>query len=260
MGHYTLRINREALTVEDRRDQGNGVDTLSSIEVLDFDASLLGGSFDLRTFGNLANLTSEDLESFIELYIAYFNRAPDAIGLNFWGSAFASGTSFEEMAILFVDQNETRAAYPEDTSNIEFATSVYGNVLGRTPDQTGIDFWVAQLDLGEVSRAQFILEVLKGAKADLKPEEGQAFVDQQLADRLYLENKVDLGAYFAVHRGISDVGWARSAMDVFDGSQVSIEEAVSLIDSYYVEALSPESGQFLMQLLGVLESPVGAFD
>jgi len=84
--------------------------------------------------------------------------------------------------------------------------------LGRTPDQSGIDFWVSALDSNAVSRDQFILEVLRGAKADLKPEEGQAFVDQQIADRAYIETKVDIGAYFAVHRGMSDVDNATAAM------------------------------------------------
>lgn len=72
---------------------------------------------------------ASDFESFIKLYIAYFNRSPDAVGLNFWGTAFANGTTLEQMATLFVDLDETRATYPDSTSNTDFVTAVYDNVV-----------------------------------------------------------------------------------------------------------------------------------
>ncbi len=252
---YTLTLNPATTRLTDRRSDGNDTDTLQNIEFLDFGTDLLGVTFDLRQFGGPTGLTNTQLESFIELYIAYFNRAPDAVGLNFWGTAFATGTSLEEMAALFVGQPETLATYPEGTSNQDFATSVYNNVLGRTPDQAGIDFWVGLLNSGGVGRDEFILRVLEGAKADLKPEEGQAFVNQQLADRAYLENKTDIGAYFAVHKGMSDVENAAAAMALFDGSQSSLNSAVSAIDAYFEDALDPINGEFLMPLVGVLDDP-----
>jgi len=49
-------------------------------------------------------------------------------------------STLEKMAALFGTQDETIAAYPDGTANDVFATSVYNNVLGRTPDQAGIDF------------------------------------------------------------------------------------------------------------------------
>ncbi len=252
---YTMALSRTGTMVTDRRADGEGSDDLFNIELLGFDTELFDGPFDLRAFGGSAALDQADLESFIELYIAYFNRAPDAIGLNFWGTAFATGTTLEEMATLFGPQDETLATYPPGTTNETFAVSVYNNVLGRTPDQAGIDFWVGQLDQGNVSRDQFILNVLQGAKSDLKPELGQDFVDQQLADRGYLENKIYVGAYFAVHKGMSDVDNAVAAMALFDGTQSSIESAVSAIDGFHGTALDPENGEFLMPLIGVLDDP-----
>ncbi len=252
---YTLVLEPGETRLVDRRPDVNGTDTLINIEFLDFTVDEQDGPFNLQQFGGVASLSAQDFESFIELYIAYFNRAPDAVGLNFWGTAFANGTTLETMATLFVDQTETRATYPDGTSNTEFATSVYNNVLGRTPDQGGIDFWVGFLDGGGVSRDQFILEVLRGAKSELKPEEGQAFVDQQLLDRAYLENKVDIGAYFAVHLGMSNVDNATAAMALFDGTQDSISEAFGAIDTQYQTALDPELGEFLVQVIGVLDPP-----
>ena len=252
---YTLSLSPDGTTLTDRRAEGDGSDQLVDIELLDFATDILGVPFDLRQFGGPVGLSQADFESFIELYIAYFNRAPDAVGLNFWGTAFANGTTLSQMASLFIDQDETRTTYPPSLSNSDFATAVYNNVLGRIPDQTGFDFWVDVLDADSVGRDQFILEVLKGAKAALRHDLGTDFTEQQLADRLYLANKVDIGAYFAVHNGMSDVANAVSVMALFDGTDQSILEAVAAVDAYFEAASDPETGEFLMPLIGVLESP-----
>ena len=251
---YTLMLSPTSTKIEDRRTDGNGTDTLIDMEFLDFDT----GTLNLDQFGGTTGLSEGNFESFIELYIAYFNRAPDAVGLNFWGTAFANGTSLEEMATLFIDQPETLAAFPPGTSNEEFAASVYDNVLGRTPDEAGLDFWVASLNSGNIGRDQFILEALRGAKSDLKPELGQEFVDQQLADREFLNDKTDIGAYFAVHKGMSDVDNASAALELFDGSEASIDAAVTAIDGYYADALDPADGEFLLQVVGVLDEQFAA--
>ncbi len=254
---YTLTLTPANVTLEDRRAGENGTDTLTAIEFLDFDTDLFGAPFDLGTFGGAANLSQEAFESFIELYIAYFNRAPDAVGLNFWGTAFANGTTLEEIATLFIDQTETRALYPDTLSNDDFIAAVYDNVLGRLGDADGVSFWRGVLDdtASGVGRDQFILEVLRGARSDPDPTLGQAFVDQQLADRQYLENKTDIGAYYAVVQGLSDVANAQAAMALFDGSDDSITAAVSAIDGFQQAALDPNTGEFLMPLVGVLENP-----
>lgn len=235
---YTLQLSATSDTIDDRRLQGDGTDTLVDIEKLDFNS----GSFDLTQFGGTTVLSGQDFESFIELYIAYFNRAPDAIGLNFWGTAYANGTSLQEMATLFADQEETLGTYPTGTTNLQFATTVYNNVLGRTPDQSGLDFWVGQLDSGSVTKDQFILEVLGGVQAGS-------------TDRSYLDDKVDIGAYFAVHKGMSDVENASTAMALFNGTDASIDTAVTAVDNYYADALDPNNGEFLMQVVGVLDDP-----
>jgi uncharacterized protein YkwD len=243
---YTLTLSPTSTTITDRRADGNGTDTLIDLEFLDFDTEIpaLGGNpLNLEKFGGPTELSENQFSDLIELYIAYFNRAPDAVGLNFWGTAFADGTSLQEMATLLVDQEETEAAYPPGTSNEIFAETVYNNVLGRTPDQLGFDFWVGQLDDENVSRDQFILEVLRG-------------VQPGTPDRSYLDNKVDLGAYFAVHKGMSDTGNAATVMELFDESGVgAAAAAAAAIDGYHSDALDPNNGEFLLQVVGVLDDP-----
>ena len=132
---------------------------------------------------------------------------------------------------------------------------MYNNVLGRIPDQDGFSFWVNALDSGSVSRDQFILAILGGAKAPPPEDATPDFITQQLADRAYLANKTDIGAYFAVHKGMSNVDNAALAMALFDGSQDSINAAVARIDAFHDAALNTSTGEFLMPLIGVLDDP-----
>lgn len=244
---YTLTISEFSTSLEDRRDAGNGEDLLYSIEKIDFDQNVFDVPFDLSVFSGLSSVTVLELESFTELYIALFNRAPDALGLNFWGTAFANGTTLREMTTLFFDQDETRALYPETFSNAEFVERVYENVLGRIYDQDGFDFWVPVLDddSNEIGRDTFIFEFLRGVKPNTQ-------------DEVFLQTKVDLGAYFAVHRGMSDVDNASAAMVLFDGTQNGVDQSVAAIDSFYQQALDPTTGEFLMQIVGVLDNQFDA--
>ncbi len=258
---YTLTLSRANTVLTDRVLDRDGTDILVSIERLDFlsdDPIFISRDFDIDTYDGIVTLAESELVQIVELYIAYFNRAPDATGLAFWGNAFADGLALYEMAALFIDQEETRATYPKNLSNSDFATAVYNNVLGRVPDAEGFSFWIDMLNLGAVERDVFILSVLEGAKAEIPSGVSLAFEMQVLEDRQYLSDKTDIGAYFAVHKGMSDVEDAVVSMALFDGSQRSIQKAVGAINEHYADALNAESGDFLMPLVGVLDDPFTA--
>ena len=93
-------------------------------------------------------------------------------------------------------------------------------------------------------------EGFRGAKSDLKPELGQDFVDQQLVDRELLTNKTDIGAYFAVHKGMSDVNNASAAMALYDGTEASkifqfiISASKRAIPCYTSDNISKFDGPF----------------
>ena len=52
---------------------------------------------------------------------------------------------------------------------------------------------------------------------------------------------------------LSDVDDAITAMNLFDGSDASITDAVAAIDGFYADAIAPDTGEFLMPLIGVLD-------
>jgi hypothetical protein len=248
---YTVTLSPGGVGVTDRRDRGDGTDTVASVEALDFD----GEEWPLARFADVAGLSPGDFESFVEMYIAYFDRAPDAEGLMFWGTAFARGFSLEEMAADFLTQPETQATYPEGLSNADFAREVYGNVLGRVPDPQGFDFWVDQLDSGTVGRDVFILEVIRGANKPPRDDAPADFAAQKRADAAYLADKTDIGVYFAVTKGMSDVADATAAMELFDGSPLGKAAARLAIDAFHSAATNAEEGEFLLPLVGVVDDP-----
>lgn len=252
---HTITISPSGTTVTDRRVDGAGTDTLTGIELIEFN----GTSFDVNAFGGAAQITVEELEDIIELYIAYFNRAPDALGLNFWATNYANGTveTLDEMARLFAPQNETKLTYPEGTTNADFITAIYNNVLGRDPDTDGFAFWLEVLDTGARPREEFILEMLRGVDAPSGLNDTTETIQQRAIDRDFLDTKTDIGAYFAVHLGMSDRPNAIAVMDLYDGFAVTQIEARNQADSFYANALNADTGEFLMPLVGVLTD---AFD
>ena len=249
---YTIQIERDGVTVTDRSG-AEGTDALSEIEFLSFGDAV---DFNLANQVGIASLSAAEIETIVELYIAYFNRAPDAEGLNFWGSAYANGVSLEQIATLILGDTETQQTYPDTLSTLDFVTQVYNNILGRTPDQGGLEFWANVLDSGGRTRDNFILSVLQGAKADPDSSASQEFIDLQLGDRAYLSDKTDIGTYFAVIRGLSDVTEADAVMDLFvRGDQSSINAAFEATNAIYNAALAADGGDFLIQLVGVVDDP-----
>ncbi|MFA8387963.1 MAG: DUF4214 domain-containing protein, partial [Pelagibaca sp.] len=245
---FSLRFDNGTVWIENRLG-GAGPVQLRNIEQVDFDREVSPFTEDgltIEMFDGMARLEGNAMAALTELYIAYFNRAPDAVGLFFWGDQMAGGLGLDEIATLFFDQPETRALYGALEDMPSFVTAVYQNVLGRAPDATGMEFWLSVLDSETgFAPALFIQAILEGAKAETGGP----------ADAAYLANKVMLGGHFAVTRGMSDLSDAADIMQAFDGSDSSLEAGISQSDAFYADILEGARDGFLMQLVGVSDQP-----
>ncbi|ADR34762.1 hypothetical protein Sulku_2102 [Sulfuricurvum kujiense DSM 16994] len=152
-----------------------------------------------------------------KLYVATFNRAPDAAGLSYW--VYDSGLSREGIAQSFFDQPETQTRYPSGTSNTDFVTSIYNNLFNRDPEAAGLAYWVGELDAGRVSRDTAILAFIDGA---LNTALGQ--------DATILTNKQTVGLDFANH-DLNDVNLASTVMDAVGADAATVTLALQLISS-----------------------------
>jgi hypothetical protein len=54
---------------------------------------------------------------------------------------------------------------------------------------------------------------------------------------------------------MSDVSNAVLVMSLFDGTDSSVAAAVAQADRFYNDALDPVSGEFIMQVTGILDTP-----
>lgn len=244
---YTVQLSSSGVTVIDRREYGDGEDELINVENLRFK----DGDFNIDIRTGSADLPPEDFAAIVELYIAYFNRAPASKGLLYWADRLEDDMPLPKIAESFFVQPETQNTYAEyldengklnDTE--AFVKAVFNNVLGRDPYGP---YWINELDNNPaITPAIFILAVLNGAKAPTGGAE----------DREFLANKTDIGIYFSAIKGLSDYDDTISVMSLFDGTEESVGAAVAAMDAIYEEALDPNTGEFLMPLVGVVDDPL----
>jgi hypothetical protein len=147
-------------------------------------------------------------ESIAGLYIAYFNRAPDKNGLNYWKAkgekAKNSGKSIydvlKELSSGFASQPLFISKY-SNLSNRDFVKAIYKNILGREGDSEGIEYWTNDLD--EVkSRSDMISDFIQAnLSIDITRENYPNLDDDELdiakeKQNLFI-NKVEVALSFA---------------------------------------------------------------
>ena len=100
-------------------------------------------------------ISSQTARTIIDAYIALFNRAPDPLGLEYWGERLESGKSLSSIIYeTMLNTDAARAFYPEGSSYDFIIDTFYRNALGREPDAEGKAFWLNMLnetqDVGSV--------------------------------------------------------------------------------------------------------------
>lgn len=94
----------------------------------------------------------------VKLYIAYFNRAPDPVGLAYWTERDSG-----QVAAAFGASSEFQALHANQSS-AQLVQSVYHNVFGRAAETSGVQFWSAQIDSGAISRNDLPARLALGAQ------------------------------------------------------------------------------------------------
>lgn len=145
--------------------------------------------------------TAAQINAIVGLYVAYFDRAPDPAGLQFWIDQLDNGRDFSTISQDFADSAEAQAIYPylsDDNdlgtiSPIAFITNIYANLFGRVPDQAGLEFWTGVLESGSVAPGDMVEAISLGAVDNLN---GNGFFDRSV-----LDNKIECARYFTEQAG-----------------------------------------------------------
>lgn len=161
------------------------------------------------TLINIFNTEETILSRVTKLYVATFNRAPDAAGLDYWANS--SGLDIEMIAKSFFDQSETQTIYPPNSNNTDFVRAVYNNLFNRLPEADGLNYWVSELDSGSIEKSVFILAVINGA------QDTEEFGN----DATILKNKTAVGLAFS-NAGFDDTNSAKNIMLSITDKEMSV--------------------------------------
>ena len=85
--------------------------------------------------------------SVARLYMAVFNRHPDAAGHAYWVGRANNGSGLRNIANFFIGSPEFLDTY-RNLDNAGFVALLYRNVMDREGDTAGIGYWTGQLDTG----------------------------------------------------------------------------------------------------------------
>jgi len=105
----------------------------------------------------MANATSTQLQ---ELYVAYFGRAADPTGLDYWTETGISQAAF---AADMYAQNEFKSVYGSKSVEAQ-VNQIYKNLFDREADVTGLTYWTQEINLGNLKVAEIATHLIWAAQ------------------------------------------------------------------------------------------------
>jgi len=207
-------------------------------------------------------LTLED--KVLALYIAYFNRAPDADGMAFWLEQAANGQSLYDISAGFANHPRFAQEYGGLT-NADVAEKIYLNVLRRPGDEDGIDYWAEKLDSEDVSHVvvEFVVGALEIdldallAAGDLTPEVySQGFERQKVLENLmqasrdFLETFGDATIPMGSPETVAETPAYQAAVAVLNPVGSDLNEVFNLRDALIPLVGQPDAMDQVLNLFG----------
>lgn len=130
-------------------------------------------------------LDSEDSRKTVapvaRLYFAFFDRAADYEGLNYYIEERDGGSSLAAIATEFAGSDEFRIRYGA-LDNAAFVDRIYRNIFDAVPDPANRAYWIAQLDSG-MSRGQ-VMVAFSESNAFRAASGNEVFVSMAFAEAL----------------------------------------------------------------------------
>jgi len=168
----------------------DGIDTLKNIEHLRFtDFDINAGIKALA-----ASMNTATVQRVMELYVAFFNRTPDADGLTYWLGQSKAGTSTTQIAESFYSvgvQYTSLTGFSSTMTTTDFINVVYRNVLGRPDgaDAGGLQYWTEKLSSGKETRGSLVSTILDAAHT-YKGDATYGWVANLLDNKITVATKV----------------------------------------------------------------------
>jgi len=179
----------------------------------------------------MANATSTQLQ---ELYVAYFGRAADPTGLDYWKE---SGITTAAFAANMYAQPEFNSAYGSLTTESQ-VNQIYKNLFDRAADVTGLTYWTQQIKLGNLQLAEIANHLIWAAQNNAgSADDKKALSNRTEAAVAYTakikETTAGILAYQPLHNGLGTEAFSAG---------LNITEAVSYLSGIDKDTASTAAG------------------
>ena len=198
LSNYTITKNGSSYLIVDASGV-DGTDTIKNVESLKFSDKTIN----LTIQATVAAAPAADVTRLVELYVAFFNRVPDANGLSYWLGQMSGGTTLTQVADAFYTagvQFSSLTGFSTSMSDADFVKVIYKNVLGRTgttaPPDADVNYWVGKLTTKAETRGSLIDTIL-GAAHNYKGDTTWGYVAN------LLDNKITVAKLFAIDYGLN---------------------------------------------------------
>uniref|UniRef100_UPI0038B58DAB DUF4214 domain-containing protein n=1 Tax=Undibacterium flavidum TaxID=2762297 RepID=UPI0038B58DAB len=123
-----------------------GRDELTNVEALMFEHDTLAFGIDTTA------------AKLYRMYQAAFDRMPDADGLGYWMREMqVHKASLYQVASDFIGSPEFQQIYGKDLNIEQILYGFYQNILGRAPDQAGLNYWKNEIAIGSLDLAGVLI-------------------------------------------------------------------------------------------------------
>ena len=157
-----------------------------------------------------------------QLYIAYFGRPADPVGLAYWAANVdAANGSVAQVIAGFSSSTESGVLYAGATT-AQKVSSIYLALFNRNPEAAGLAYWVAQIDSGTVSQAQAAYQIQASAGAG-----DAAAVANKLALAKAFTAQIDTPTELAGYSGTTAAAYGRSFLSTVDSTSASVNSATT---------------------------------
>tara|TARA_Y100001968_G_scaffold333684_1_gene398364 strand:+ start:2395 stop:7839 length:5445 start_codon:yes stop_codon:yes gene_type:complete len=167
----------------------------------------------------MANATSTELQ---ELYIAYFGRAADPTGLDYWTEV---GTTTKAFAASMHAQPEFKDVYGSLSTEAQ-VNQIYKNLFDRAADVTGLTYWTQQINLGKLELAEIAVHLIYAAKNNAGSEADKAALSNRTSAAIAYTAEVKLSTSAILAYAPENAGTDADA-DWISGDNIS--EAVTYL-------------------------------
>ncbi|MGE4073920.1 MAG: DUF4214 domain-containing protein [Reyranella sp.] len=184
---------------------------------------------------NLLTLTAE--EQIASTYAAFFGRAADAGGFEFWVGQFVQNLPTQGAAALFANiassfgiTDEAKALYPflvnpfgaSDGEISDFLDSVYNNLFNRSSDAAGLAYWTGQIKQ-TLQAGQFVgsilVNIMSGAQDTAAGQDITSLMGKVAVSLAFVREQEEHATVWA---GASDIAAATTLLEAVTADPQSV--------------------------------------